>query len=246
MATFGCGSAGYLIQGQTLIRVDIALGNYTTVKSTVGNASINAMGYNVADNFLYAAMGSTPSSLVRISSTGDSAVLGSLNVTTALNTGDVDQNSQYWASASGNQWIQVDLKPGSATFGKTVASGTSTAPYNVIDWAYVPGGGNFLYALGNDLLMTNTFLMSWDLSAKTWQVLVNFNNVAGKGLLLNRNSWGAVYASSDGYLYGSENNSGEIWKFPLPSVGTTPTKVSTGPASSNNDGARCINAAVPS
>ena len=55
--------------------------------------------------------------------------------------------------------------------------------------------------------------------------------------------FGAVYATADGYLYGSEGYSGQIWKFSV-QLPLTATLVSQGPTASSNDGARCIVSAV--
>lgn len=216
---------------------------------------MNCLGYNVADNFLYAAtFNSAPYDLIRISAAGDCINMGSLNVTVSLNCGDVDENSHYWAAASGKQWIQIDLKPGSSTYGRTLNKATASPPRTVWDWAYIPKKGNFLWSLGydsnnrKDTGGSNTYLMKFDRSLKTWTEVIKFGDIAGAGDT-PRNGWGAVYASDDGFLYGSENASGEIWRFPVPNNGTglpsgSPVKVSNGPASpGGNDGARCINAA---
>ncbi|KAK7980533.1 hypothetical protein PG989_012990 [Apiospora arundinis] len=241
LPTLDCDPSGYLIQNVSLYRVNITTGASTLIKSPVGDGvrGINAMGYNVGDNFLYGAIGQGASTnLIRIAATGDSTILGSLNVTVTLNAGDVDENNQYWATASGRQWIQVDLKPGSASFGKTVASGTANPQSTGRTCA---GGGNYLWGLaynsGGLTPNVNTYLQRFDRNAKTWTLFTDFGNIAGK------NTWGAVYASDDVFLYGSENTSGEIWKFPLPANGTTAVKISNGPAASSNDGARCIKAA---
>jgi hypothetical protein len=248
LPTFSCDAAAYIISGQTLYKENVQLGNYTTVKSGIGNANIDAMGYSVSENFLYGASGAIPSNLIRIGANGDSVFLTSLNLTKAVTIGDLDENTQYWASAGGTYWIQVDMRPGSGTYGRQVASGTTSLPgilgYSqgllVNDWAYVPNGGNFLYSLANDIAQSNTFLLSFDRAAHTWAVVANYNSVAGTALFLNQNSWGAVFSAKDGILYGEENTTGQIWKFPI--NGTKPTMVSTGLMSSNNDGARCFNA----
>lgn len=128
----------------------------------------------------------------------------------------------------------MDLKPGSATFGKVVANGTATSPYRVIDWAYVPGGGNYLYALGYNVNQaTSTYLQRFDRTTHSWTVLTDFGNIA-------QNAFGAAYASDDGYLFGQENNSGGIYRFPL--AGTAYALQAVGNTTKSNDGARCIKA----
>lgn len=52
---------------------------------------------------------------------------------------------------------------------------------------------------------------------------------------LSTNHRGAVYASSDGLLYGSENNSGRIFRFNTTAL--TATALASGPVTSVNDGA---------
>jgi hypothetical protein len=49
--------------------------------------------------------------------------------------------------------------------------------------------------------------------------------------------FGAMYGMNNGTLYGSNNQNGEIWQFP---VGGRPFRVSSGPISNSNDGARCV------
>ncbi|KAK8118575.1 uncharacterized protein PG998_003201 [Apiospora kogelbergensis] len=213
------------------------------------------MGYNSLDNYLYAAIGTTPGNLLRIAANGDSQQLGSLDLTKAANSGDVDELGYYWASASGTDYVQYDLRPTSPGFGTRVTGGTAKPlpAYPLLDWAYVPPGGgwvggNFLWALGYDellplgnILSLNIYLLQFDRGSKGWTTVKTFGNVAGL-IFDGKNVWGAVYASNDGYLYGSENYSGEIWRFPLPGNPNPVQKVSKGPASTNNDGARCIKA----
>lgn len=242
LATLGCDPAGYLIQGATLIRVNISTGTQEVVKSNVlpaGN-NLNAMGYNLADNFLYAAQAQSPWQIACIAANGDTSNVAPLNGTVAYNCGDVDERSHYWATASGRDWIQVDLKPGSAQYGKRIAGGTATLPsgYTMYDWAWVPGGGDTLYGVAQNGTKTGSILMGFSRTTKAWTELTNFGNVAGD------NQWGALYASDDGFLFGSENVAGRIYRFPLPGKGSAAIFVSSSSKSSLNDGARCANAAA--
>ncbi|KAI0602074.1 hypothetical protein F4775DRAFT_603668 [Biscogniauxia sp. FL1348] len=238
LPTLDCDPFGYLIQNTALYRVNITTGASELIKQVVGDGrNINAMGYNVADNFLYAAIGGAPGNLIRISATGSSVILDSLELSTPVYAGDIDENSQYWITTAGRPWAQIDLRPGSPTFGATVRRGIASLPgQTVIDWAYVPGGGDALYGLGHDAFYLSTTLMRFDRATHAWTALTDFGNIAGM------NAWGAVYASDDGFLYGSENTSGQIWRFPLPARGTRAVRVSRGPTSASNDGARCIRA----
>ena len=207
LPTLGCDPSGYLIQAMTLIRVNITTGTSVVVKSSVYGNNINSIGYNVADNFIYGSVATTPfQSLIRIGANGDSNIVASLNSTLEYNCGDVDEKSIYWATLNGRNWTQLDLVPGSANFGKLIANGTTTtlpAGYTVYDWAYVPGGGNNLYGIAQNGAKSQAILMAFSRSTKEWTELTNYNNVTGL------NQFGALYASDDGFLFGSENNAGQ-------------------------------------
>lgn len=243
LPTLNCDPSGYLIQGSTLIRVNITTGSQVIVKTPVwpGPGNVNAIGYNVADNFLYGALSQAPFNLIRIAANGDASSISPLNTTLAYNCGDVDDRSSFWATYNGGAWTQIDLVPGSANFGKLIAGGTATLPagYTVYDWVYVPGGGDYLYALAQNSDKSKSIMVGFSRTTKTWTEMTNFNYVAGS------NQWGALYASDDGYIFGSENNAGVIWRFPLPSKGGNATFITGCPKSSQNDGARCAKAAAP-
>ncbi|ETN44101.1 uncharacterized protein HMPREF1541_10651 [Cyphellophora europaea CBS 101466] len=103
------------------------------------------------------------------------------------------------------------------------------------DWAYVPTKGNYLWTVAADTSQPRTsqqtYLMRFDRTAKTWFTVGSFGVLVNTGT----NTWGAVYASADGFLYGSENNSGRIFRFNVTSVQAT--SLATGPGTSVNDGA---------
>ncbi|KAK7957052.1 proline rich protein 5MeD [Apiospora aurea] len=264
LPTFSCDPNGYLVQrngsAYSLSRVNIPTGNREFIRQGVGTgAAINAMGYNSLDNYLYAALGSTPGNLLRIGSNGDSQTLASLGLTTAVTSGDVDENGYYWATAGGKQWWQYDVRPGSATFGQLVTSGTANPGMTILltDWAYAPNpsltGANVnccLYAIAYDdplavgLLQFNTYLLQFNRTTKAWAQVRSFGAIkTNVGGLLGKAAWGALYAATDGFLYCTETGSGEIWRFPLAAGAAAPTSgLSKGPASSNDDGARCITA----
>ena len=77
------------------------------------------------------------------------------------------------------------------------------------------------------------------MDTKEWEVLEELGDIAGN------NIFGAVYSAGNGVLYASENNSGEIWRFDVLGGDVSPTLVTEGPSSTNNDGARCIEAPDP-
>ncbi|PNH50704.1 hypothetical protein VD0002_g3736 [Verticillium dahliae] len=247
----------FLVQGTssgvTLSSIDITTGQQTLIRSNIaGNSEVNALGYNARDDYLYAVAQNgllTSISIIRLNARGDVSVVvpqvaNKLALLGGFNAGDVDENSQYWISTSGNDWYQYDLRPGSATYAQQVAYGTLpllSRPAQVIaDWAYVPGGGNFLWAIGT-ASGGRTVLMQFSRSTKRWTQVRDFGNIVG-GTLLNQPVWGAVYASANGFLYGTENLTGQVWRFPVLSSTAPATSVVTGSPATLNDGARCLEA----
>lgn len=216
-------------------------------------STLDAVGLNLADGYLYAVQGAAPSRLLRISTAdGSTQDLGSLNLTSTYNAGVVDEASQYWlANTTGTGWAQIDLRPGSATYGRTVATGTSPAPtYPVQDWAWVPGanGGDALYGLGSQptILGGSTYLMRWSRSAKTWTLVYTYLNLLGT-LAGSTANWASVWAGQDGTLFGYDNGSGLVYNFVLPTAGALnlnllAANVGAGPKAALSDGARCVRA----
>lgn len=177
--------------------------------------------------------------------------------------GDVDINGQYWACTTAlgtNQqmFFSVDLNPGSTTYGQVRQQGRATLPYPIFDWAYVPGGGNFLYALGqvpakivNFLpVPPTTALLAFSLDTFTWSTVKTYSFRVPLTPIdisfIGTDTWGAVYASSTGNLYGLEATTGTTYKFPVAAgSGTTATFFSQFVPQGIIDGARCINAPDP-
>lgn len=214
--------------------VDVSTGQRTLIKSPLGDGtSINAIGYNALDNTLYGVINKSPPEVIRIGADGTIVNARTLPAAAgAYNAGDVDENGDFWVAYAGTSWLQIRI----STL-VTIASGTATPPYGIYDWAYVPGGGNYLYGIGVDDKGA-TFLSRFDRTAHTWSVVGT-----GYGVIYPANGVvGAVYASQDGFLYGSENTGGKIYKFSLD--GKTSTFITTGPTATSNDGAHCINNSV--
>lgn len=201
----------------------------TLVKSNVGKA-MNAMGYNTLDNFIYG-FGVNDRTINRLAPDGTLTQISTLPAgQTGFNAGDIDTSGIMWLSSSGSTWAQVNMVPGSATFGQLINSGTTTglpSGISVIDWVFLPGQGQNLYAIaaGGGI----SYLYRFSMASKAWTELRNYGSIAG-------NLWGAAYAAPDGSLFAADNTSGQIWKFPLDGAASF---VASGTATSSNDGARC-------
>jgi hypothetical protein len=237
---FSCDVYGYLVQKTSLYRVDITSGKTTLISATVGGGGwINGVGYNRFDNYLYGMyQDSTGTQLIRIGGDGSSTLLAARTSDRNINMGDIDNQGRLWLSNNGAAWWTIDLMPGSSTYGKIIMSGTATTTLKAADWAFVPGGGDFMYSVMYDSAGLTSTLCRFSRTTYTWQTVKAYGNIAGS------NVWGAAYANGDGSLYGSENSSGQIWQFPIaPTVGN-PKFIATGPVSSWNDGARCLDSQI--
>ncbi|KAF0642080.1 hypothetical protein FPSE5266_07978 [Fusarium pseudograminearum] len=234
---FSCDVYGYLIQKTALYRVEIVSGKTTLIKSVIGDGGwINGIGYNRFDDYIYGMhQDDSGSQLIRIGGDGTSTMLSARTNDRLVNMGDIDNQGRFWISNNGGPWWVIDLMPGSSTYGKVIMSGTaSTGGLKSADWAFVPGGGDYMWSVMYNSDGSTSTLCRFSRTSYTWQTMKTFGDVAGN------NVWGALYASGDGMLYGSENTSGQIFQFPIaPSIGN-PKFIATGPVSSWNDGARCI------
>lgn len=213
--------------------MDLSTGTTTEIASGLGdNSSINAIGYNTLDNYLYGYQSST-GTILQISADGTTTTVKADAPPSGSYIGDIDSNGHYWVGlGAASSWAEIDLAPGSSTYGKTLASGTTTSPgYAVADWVYIPSAGEYLYAIGSNTSPSETALLRFDMSTHKWETVANYGALGVVGV-------GAVYGMNNGTVYASENGNGQIWQFPV--SGGKPFKVSQGPSSGNNDGARCV------
>ncbi|KAF4957916.1 hypothetical protein FGADI_2745 [Fusarium gaditjirri] len=262
--TFDCDGFGYTVQSllsNTLTRVNLVTGARTNIRAGIGpGGPINGIGFNRLDNYIYGfyqqplvnaalcgLLGCKRSGLIRIAKDGRWEVLDLVIGTNAISMGDVDDQGRLWVSESGGRWWCVDLRPTSSTFGELLSSGTSATNLlsGVGDWAYVPGGGNYLYAvqasvIESGLLRTN--IVRWSLTTQKWERYQTYPNLILTTLNL---VWGAVMAAPDGTLFAQETVLGQTWKFTLGSA-ANPTAIPGGAILNllGSDGARCAGTSV--
>ncbi|KAI0398268.1 hypothetical protein F5Y17DRAFT_411693 [Xylariaceae sp. FL0594] len=230
--SLSCDKYGYLIQNVTLYRVDLTTGKFNLIKDHIGdNTDVNAIGYNVLDNLLYARQ-SGKNELIRIGADGSTASVATFAENKSVNVGDIDTDGFYWYGYAGRTWHQLDLRPGSTTYGKLLANGTmDNLGLNIADWAYVPEAGSYLWSAAR-VPAGGSALVRFSLETKTWEIVRRFPNVGGS-------TFGAVYGINNGTIYASDNSDGRVWAFPL--TGGAPRVASQGPVSPGlNDGARCV------
>lgn len=238
-----CDTFGILFQypGGTNTQVhhiDMVTGADTTpAGSPIADRTINAIGYNVKDNFVYG-WDDTQDTLVRIHNdhTAENLTIsGYSGPTSGIIIGDVDDNGHYWWIGGGD-WFQADLTTGTPTLlnSGSAAGITGTAG---ADWAFIPGT-NALWRIMDNQPTDSVSLWSFDRTSHGWTDHGVLAGITGTDRVM-----GAFYADGNGFLYGSSNPTGRIWRANTSAV--TAALFATGPASSSNDGARCASAIMP-
>jgi hypothetical protein len=260
--TFDCNGYGFVLSSllsNTLTQVNLITGERVTIKSGVGpGGAINGIGFNPVDNYIYGfvtqpllknlvcgLLGCPQSQLIRIAKNGNHEVLPLIIESNSISMGDIDNQGRLWVSEGGGKWWSIDLRRG-ANFGKLISSGTSSIGLisGVGDWAYVPGGGDYLYAvqasvIESGLLRTN--IVRWSLTTQKWERYQTYPNLLLTALNL---IWGAVMAAPDGSLFAQENLLGQTWKFTLGST-ANPTSIPGGAILNlSGDGAKCASGAL--
>ncbi|POS75738.1 hypothetical protein DHEL01_v205864 [Diaporthe helianthi] len=160
--TFPCDDYGYLVQGgNDFIRVDITAGTFSTITTDLAypGATINAIGYNPLDNFIYGAVGpQTTENILQISPSGSSLILQpGLSLPYPLRVADFDGIGNYWGSSAvqvvngvgTTYWTEVNLAPNTANYSRQIASGSAAFPatLGMYDWVYLPEGGASMVGL---------------------------------------------------------------------------------------------------
>ncbi|KAI7365407.1 hypothetical protein KC354_g4930 [Hortaea werneckii] len=245
-ARLSCARQGYLVQNFNWFVVEIATGNTVQNGSIQGGIPMQAMGYNRCDGLIYAT--DQEAHLVRFGLDLNPQRLYEQTFF-RYQTGEVDNDCQYWAIRTADndvaRWIHVDVNPASPVYGSIIGQGELAVPqYFYADWAYVPGAGSYLWSVGVDQPTGYAYLYRFDQATLTSIIVASFGDIGLTGWIPDpasgyRLNFGAMYASADGFLYGSENISGNIYRFTV----TEPYNwqfLVQGPGTVQNDGARCI------
>lgn len=241
-----CSANGYLFQstpgGATIQEIDIVSGAATQIAAPA--QGVNAVGYNTLDNYMY---GINNGNVVAVAQDGTTTVIGNpgLDPDLGYQVGDFDDAGHLWVTrggAGGSQtYYEIDLSDDtSATYGTIIDSGTTSrlagVPSLPSDWVFVDGA---FYGLVGPATGTGPAqLLRFDPAAGTWTIQATIAATAGQD-----RTYGAGYADAQGYLYFSNNTSGEIFRVdPRTNTGID---LASGPAAAGNDGARCADAGIP-
>ncbi|WP_194288496.1 DUF6923 family protein [Ornithinicoccus halotolerans] len=253
LPAFECAPTAYLFQDVPVDvwEGDLVTGSFSETASNIEDTHLNGIGYNPLDNYIYgwsnsAQPGGTsyPTGLVRVGSDYSVEYLGipdGLTEATLIGHGDVDTDGHYWARRTDTvpeQWVEIDLEPGSPTFGEVLDNGPLSLPTGITflnpDWSFNPTDG-LLYGIA-DGPGGAKHLISFDRST---------HQVSDEGALgLPGGFFGAAYMDADGFLYVSDNATGEIYR--IDTADATASFFAQGPGDTGqNDGARCALAPLP-
>lgn len=225
----------------SLYTINVADGSITNVGSDPdmqgnngGNTNgINAIGFNENDRFIYG-WNNSVRQVVRVGQGGVAEFVGptppgmaSVNAV----VGDVfNQRLYLWNNAGGGTLAIVNLVTN--TLETTL---TTSGVSSMNDWAFSSTDGNLYYVRNSD------------------GAVVRVNPTTGVGTVVpgvtvpTGATFGAQYFDNQGSLYASRND-GRIFRVRNATGGGTPSVellTSAAPATQQNDGARCPNAAPP-
>ncbi|EPR73697.1 putative internalin [Winogradskyella psychrotolerans RS-3] len=217
-----------------LYSFDLSTNTLTLIKDPIiaeTNTSqfINAIGYNIIDNYLYGIL-SGSSKVVKIDSNGDIELLDITGFTgTNYASGDIDENGILYLYGN-NKFVAINLNPSSPDY--LVANTVLQHSNSVNDMAFSPVN-NKLYMLTSS---GSRSLFEFDPVSNT---IINLGNVSGLQSE-SSNSFGTAYMDALGNMYVANNSSGNTYKIATPHLGgTTATFYSNLPGVSPGDGARC-------
>ncbi|WP_179376884.1 DUF6923 family protein [Winogradskyella wichelsiae] len=202
------------------------------ISTTTTSQFVNAIGYNVLDNYLYGLL-QRSNKVVKIDSNGDIELLTVTGLTdfdsNNYAAGDIDENGILYIYGS-NKFVSIDLNPSSTNY--LVANIVLQHSNAVNDMAFSPVN-NKLY------MLTSTNPRSLYEFNPVTNTIVNLGNVPGLESEIS-NSFGTSYMDSLGNMYVANNESGNTYKIATPHLGnTTATFYSNLPGVSPGDGARC-------
>ena len=216
------------------------------IKTTLSPANyVNAIGYNILDNYIYG-YDQTTGSIVRVDNSGNIMTLKPNPNGLPLgnyNTGTLDPNGFLYIFVNdGTRFYTIDLRPNSSTFMKLVNPtngyleqtsnyGVALNPaVNVSDWVYNKTDGN-LYGV------TSTGIL-----ARIVPTTGGTSNLITTGA--TNGPFGAQAIDAHGNIYAISNRDGNIYKYTISGNTANGILFSNTVVTSNNDGTMCPNAAV--
>ena len=188
---------------------------------------VNATGFNVLDGFMYC-IASGSQRLIRFDTDGNYTDLGVLEELSGnIYVGGFDTKGNYYVMQGGSRVVfKIDV----TTQEVETLNISTNQTFQAADWAYVESADRF-YGVGGDNLF------SFD---------PNTNRVETfplSGLANENGGFGGAFATVNGGLFVSNNQSGNIFFIDITSLSAIP--LIGGPTSGINDGAACPCALPP-
>ncbi|MUK28704.1 LruC domain-containing protein [Aliivibrio fischeri] len=234
-----CPSQAFMLQNPSgtpvAYGISLDVGSYSTLSWEVGSGKINAVGYNVHNDFIYG-WDYGAQSLTKIGSDFISNPLSVSNLNigpTSFYVGDVSTNESAWYGYRINNGLfKIDID--TLTMSQ-VATSATIGKLRILDMAFHPDDG-IIYSVDN-----YGYLYQIDPNTGASTQLNQVISSSGVGHSL---SFGAQYFDVDGTLYLSNNGNGYIYAVDINGMNSSSEFFAYGPSSNSNDGARCAFAAV--
>lgn len=229
-----CPTQAFLGQSKvaSLYGVNLATGYYSGISSEMGTTDkINALGFNLHDSYLYG-WSYEHGTLAKIGDDYQVEPTSVINITNSnFYVGDVSvEENAYFAYRYGSGLYRISLNPDSSDYNTmTLVPGSESISLSIYDMAFHPNNG-LLYAV--------------DRRGDLFTIDVTTSEVKWKSYVGHSGTFGAVYFDVDENLYLSRNSDGIIFKVDTSTIRPEAVEFAAGPASSNNDGARCAIAPI--
>ncbi|MDJ0567935.1 MAG: lamin tail domain-containing protein [Pleurocapsa sp. MO_192.B19] len=234
-----CPVDAYLFQNDPsdAYSLNLVTGNQNLEANDIGNREINAIGFNLADSFIYGSNNTDEDGTIsRVDSSFNVTTLGpivGLPSGTSFPSGDVSLDEKLYLKSGTNIYI-IDVDPASATY-LQLESLIPDINITLSDFAFNPIDGQ-IYTVDSD----NNNLYRINLNP------VSVEDLGNIGTNSNR-PFGAQFYDASGFLYISRNQDGTIFRIDTrnsASIDPTATFFANGPIARRNDGARCPNAPI--
>ena len=231
-----CPAQAFLTQSKPalLYGVDLTTGGFGSLGDLGTPDKLNAMGFSVHDSYLYS-WHYADQTLARIHAnyTIESLALNpSLPMDYFVGDVAVTENAYYMyrrSNSYGGLW-RIALDPADPEYlSPTQVADANTLRLKIFDLAFHPNDGH---------------AYSVDSRGRLWRIDVSDGSSTNLGDVGQSGTFGAVYFDDTGTLYISRNKDGKIFSIGVQNAAPTAELFSYGPASSNNDGARCALAPV--
>lgn len=238
---FNCDYNAYLFQYNDIYALDLASGSSYLVKENITEGSINGVGYNPADGYIWGYLKSPTKTILKIGKNFQVETFYIDELPDANNyIGDVSSNGIYYLKSGGTKYFKIDLNPNSSNYTKFISEETLSKSLAIHDWAFNAVDGN-LYTVEKNT--NHLYRINSETSAIT--DLGEVPILAGL-----RYTYGAVYFDASGRFYVSANQTGTVYVIKdvqsLQAGDAIDSNLfAYGPSSSSNDGARCPTAPVP-